>query len=92
MERLSVNLYNDLPETPVLFKETAFENSKSVLASIYSFFEGVSNWNFGPGTLDNLENLNYLDLYGYDYDSEPFPPSVMFSLQHLTFGGKGFYI
>ena len=92
MEKFSFTGHNDLQgEQSLQFKETAFENSKSVLGSIDFYME--LDWNFGPGTLDNLENLNYLDLYRYDYDSEPFPPSVLFSLQDLTFTfiGKGFY-
>ena len=89
MEIFRAYVYDDLHETPLIFKETAFENSNLVLGSINVY--AVVNWDFGPGTLDNLNNLTYLELLNYDYDSGPFPPSVLFSLQELTFRGKGFY-
>ena len=34
MEIFNAYVYDDLHETPLIFKETAFENSKSVLGSI----------------------------------------------------------
>ena len=94
MERFRVNVYDDLYGTPVLFKENAFENSNSVLNTIYVYagYSYLHNWDFGPSTLDNLNNLTSLQLNSYDFDSRPFPPSVLFSLQEIIFLGKGLYI
>ena len=92
---VGVDTYIQNNDPPVQFKETAFENSGSVLGSItvYSYYDyySMNCWNFGPGTLDNLNNLTYLYLQSYDYDTGPFPPSVLISLQDLSFGGKGLY-
>ena len=97
MEKFTVGVdtYIQNNDPPVQFKETAFENSGSVLGSItvYSYEDSSSMncWNFGPGTLDNLNNLTYLYLESYDYDTGPFPPSVLISLQELIFLGKDLY-
>ncbi len=89
MKEFSFNVYDSNIDGPKLFGVKAFENSKTSLDQIGNL-NSFAKWNFGPGTLDELNNVDSLFLNNYDFDSGLFPPSILFSLHDLFLFGKGF--
>ena len=91
MKEFNFDVYDSNIDGPKLFGVKAFENSKTSLDRI-SNLDSSAKWNFGPGTLDELNNVGTLFLNNYDFDSGLFPPSILFSLHDLILFGKGFIL